>query len=63
MLEIFKYGKKVDISCFICDKVANFDIHIASKNGGFVNVNVCENCLNQLKEEFSAFDVPDKIKL
>ncbi len=63
MLEVFKYGKKVDIPCFICDAPANFDIHIASQDGKFMNINVCENCLNQLKQEFSAFEIPDKIKL
>lgn len=63
MLQVFKYGKKVNISCFMCDKNADFDVHFQSLNGGFVSLNLCESCLNQLKKEFESFEIPDKIKL
>ncbi len=63
MIDIYKYNKNIDIPCFVCGAPANFDIHITSQNGGFTNINLCENCLNQLKTEFSAFKIPDKIKL
>ncbi len=63
MLEVFKYGKKVDIPCFICDAPANFDIHITSHNGAFTNINICGECLKKLKQEFENFEIPAKIKL
>ena len=62
MLEVFKYGKKVNIFCVICDKNADFDVHFQSLSCGFTSLNLCENCLNQLKQEFENFEIPTKIK-